>query len=135
MAKLSVPSLQHLARNWRSNPQHVKTILIGLAKNSPTFSYAAIFAAVRDLIALGVPYEQVLKGIMDGIKRPDILKNFLELLPLINHYFKDISPDFVQSVARRHYPVSRSLMVPFEQSWLGLFEQFSGFYKWSLCRV
>jgi hypothetical protein len=21
------------------------------------------------------------------------------------------------------------------QSWLGLFEQFSGFYKWSLCRV
>jgi hypothetical protein len=21
------------------------------------------------------------------------------------------------------------------ESWLGLFEQFSGFYKWSLCRV
>lgn len=114
MARLSVPSLQHLARNWRSHPQLVKKILVGLAKNSPTFSYAAIFSAVRDMLALGVPYEQVLKGIIEGIKRPDVLKNFLELLPLINHYFKNTSPDFVQSVGRRYYPVSRELMVPFE---------------------
>jgi hypothetical protein len=26
-------------------------------------------------------------------------------------------------------------LVKVGQSWLGLFEQFSGFYKWSLCRV
>lgn len=114
MARLSVPSLQHLARNWRSDPLLVKKILVGLAKNSPTFSYGAIFVAVRDMLALGMSYEQVRKGIIAGVKRPDVLKNFLELLPLINHYFKGTSPDFVQSVGRRYYPVSRDLMVPFE---------------------
>ncbi len=31
--------------------------------------------------------------------------------------------------------VKGELLTGPEQSWLGLFEQFSGFYKWSLCRV
>jgi hypothetical protein len=29
----------------------------------------------------------------------------------------------------------RTGLIWLSQSWLGLFEQFSGFYKWSLCRV
>lgn len=37
MAKLKVPSLQHLARNWRDDPLRVKRLLVHLAQNSPTF--------------------------------------------------------------------------------------------------
>jgi two-component system CheB/CheR fusion protein len=32
-------------------------------------------------------------------------------------------------------PATAAIAQTVRQSWLGLFEQFSGFYKWSLCRV
>jgi hypothetical protein len=113
MSKLKVPSLQHLARNWRSDPQRVKRALVELVRNSPTFSYDALFGAVRDMLVLGVPYEQIEKGIK-RIKREDLRDNLLSVLPLIHKHFSDIAPTFVQSVARRYYPVGRNLMVPFD---------------------
>jgi hypothetical protein len=113
MAKLRVPSLQHLARNWRSDAGKVKRALVELATNSPNFSYDALFGAVRDMLVLGIPYEQVEEGIR-RIKREDLRDNLLSVLPLIRLHFSEVAPTFVQSVARRYYPVGRHLMVPFE---------------------
>ena len=114
MAALKVPSLQHLARNWRSDPDGVRRALVALATNSPTFSYNALHGATRDLLVFGLPVEQVAEGIRRKVKRKDVRENLLGVLPLIDQHFRDESPDFVQSVARRYYPVARDLLVPFE---------------------
>src|ERR1700724_1971489 len=111
MADLKVPSLQHLARNWRSDPVRIKKILVRLAQSPPRFSYDPLFDAVRDLLVLHVPYEQIVEGIR-RIKRASVRNNLLGVLPLIRDHFADISPDFVQAVDRRYYPVGRELMVP-----------------------
>ena len=59
MAKLIIPSLQHLARNWRDTPDLVKKSLVGLARNPPQITYAPLNGAISDLLVLRVPYEQV----------------------------------------------------------------------------
>jgi hypothetical protein len=114
MAELRVPSLQHLARNWRDDPVRIQKVLVRLARNPPQFNYNPLFSAVRDMLVLQVPYEQIAEGIRRGVKRPAVRENLLEVLPLIRKYFSGISPDFVQTVERRYYPIARGLMVPFE---------------------
>ncbi len=114
MAKLKVPSLQHLARNWRNDPQQVKGVLVRLVQNSPTFNYDPLFGAVRDMLVFGQPYEEIVEGMRRGIKRGDVRENFLGVLPLIRNHFDGVAPAFVQTVERRYYPVGRELMVPFE---------------------
>lgn len=114
MAKLKVPSLQHLARIWHPDPAVIKRVLIGLTKHGPTFSYEPLYGAVRDLLLLHVPYEQVLEGIRRGTKRDDVRENFLGVMPLIHEHFAGMSASFVQSVAPRYYPVGRELMIPFQ---------------------
>ena len=83
MAELKVPSLQHLARNWRDDPIRIKKLLVRLAVSPPIFNYNPLFAAVRDLLVLAMPYEQVVDGIRKGIKRDNVRKNLLGVLPLI----------------------------------------------------
>lgn len=113
MAKLKVPSLQHLARNWRESPNEVSKGLVRLVRNPPTFSYAQISGFVTDLLVLHQPLDSVIKAVQIGIKRAQVRENFLELLPLIDGYFKEVRPQFVQSVTGRMFPIARDLMVPF----------------------
>jgi hypothetical protein len=113
MADLRVPSLQHLARNWRSDPAIIARNLVRLALNPPHFTYDPLYGAVRDLLVLGVPYEQVVEGIR-RIGRPGVRNNLLGVLPLIREHFAGVSPDFYQTIDKRYYPVGRGLMVPFE---------------------
>ena len=114
MTNLKVPSLQHLARNWRSDALQVKRQLVRLAQNSPTFNYDPLFGAVQDMLVFGQPYEQIVEGMRRGVKRPNVLKNYLGVLPLIRDHFDGLAPVFVQTVDRRYYPVSRELRVPFQ---------------------
>ena len=114
MTNLRVPSLQHLVRNWRGDPLRVRQLLVRLAQNSPTFNYDPLFGAVRDMLVFGQPYEQIVEGMRRGIRRPYVLKNYLDVLPLIRDHFDGLEPAFVQAVDRRYYPVSRELMVPFQ---------------------
>lgn len=114
MARLKVPSLQHLARNWHPDSQVIKRKLVTLARNAPTFNYNPLFSAVRDMLVLDVPYEQIEQGIMRGTKRRDVRENYLGALPLIRDHFSGMRPTFVQGVSRRYYPVGRNLLVPFD---------------------
>lgn len=113
MTELRVPTLQHLARNWRPEPVFIARELVRLAKNPPRFNYNPLHLAVRDLLVLHVSYEQVLAGIQ-RIKRDWVRNNLAEVLPLINEHFGDVHPDFCQTIERRFYPVGRGLMVPFD---------------------
>jgi hypothetical protein len=113
MAELRVPSLQHLARNWRSNPTLIARVLVRLALNPPRFNYNPLYGAVRDLLVLHVPYDQIVEGIR-RIKRESVRQNLLGVLPLIRDHFAGVSPDFCQTIDKRYYPVGRGLMVPFE---------------------
>ncbi len=114
MPELRIPSLQHLARNWRNDAASIRRSLVTLAKNPPIFNYNPLFLAVRDFLLLDQPYEEVARGIHDHIKRDAVRSNFLSVLPLIRDHFDGVSPDFYQFVERRYYPVGRGLMVPFE---------------------
>lgn len=113
MAKLKVPSLQHLARHWREDPVAIQRVLVGLTTGGPSFSYEPLHAAVRDMLVFGVPCAQIEEGVRRAVKRDDVRENFLGLLPLIREYFDGISTTFVAGVAPRFYPVGRDLMVPF----------------------
>jgi hypothetical protein len=113
MADLRVPSVQHLARNWREEPAAIARALVLLALNPPRFSYNPLYFAIRDMLVLNVPYEQVVEGIC-RIKRESVRNNLLGVLPLIRNHFAGVSPDFYQTIDRRYYPVGRGLMVPFE---------------------
>ncbi|MBN8948945.1 MAG: hypothetical protein J0H94_21140 [Rhizobiales bacterium] len=114
MAELRVPSVQHLARNWRDEPAAIARLLVRLALNPPRFNYNPLYLAVRDLLVLRVPYEQVAEGIRRKVKNEKVRNNLLSVLPLIRDHFAGVSPDFYQTIDKRYYPVGRGLMVPFE---------------------
>jgi hypothetical protein len=113
MRNLSVPSLQHLARNWNQSSVEVKKSLIRLYDNPPTFSYNPVHQLLHDRLVLNVPLEQVLHAVRTHVARASVRENYLELLPLIDSYFQQIRPTYVHTVAGRQYPVARNLMVPF----------------------
>lgn len=113
MSDLRVPTIQHLARNWRDDPTLIARILVRLALNPPRFNYNPLYSAVRDLLVLKVPYDQIVEGIK-RIKRASVRENLLGVLPLIRDHFEGISPDFYQTIDKRYYSVGRGLMVPFE---------------------
>ncbi len=115
MAKLKVPSLQHLARNWKETPEQVHQKLVTLARHPPQFTYEPLFIAVRDMLVFGVPYDQVAEGIQRGEKRPWVRALLLEVLPLLRGHFDGLVPDQPpRKVARRYYPLARDIMIPFE---------------------
>lgn len=115
MAKLKVPSVQHLARNWRPTSTGVKRQLVRLAQHPPQFTYEPLFGAARDMIVLQVPYEQIVEGIRRGEKRAWVRENLLEVLPLLRSHFSTLEPDGPPNrVARRYYPLARDIQIPFE---------------------
>ena len=114
MAKLKVPSAQHLARNWHETPTKVQKGLVHLVKNPPTFSYAALFGLVRDMLLFGVSREQIEHAIRTKVKREDVRGYYLELLPLIADHFAGELPTYVMGVDRRYDAAGRGLMVPFD---------------------
>lgn len=113
MPNLKVPSLQHLARQWRRDPDHISRLLVNLVEHGPTFSYDPLYGAVHDMLVFKQPYEQIVEGMRRHILRPSVRDNFLGVLPLIRDHFAGVSPTFVQDVASRYYPVGRDLKVPF----------------------
>lgn len=115
MAKLKVPSVQHLARNWRPTSAGVKRQLITLAKHPPQFTYEPLFGAVRDMVVLGVSYEQIVEGIRRVEKRAWVRESLLEVLPLLRSHFLTIEPDGLPNrVARWYYLLARDIQIPFE---------------------
>ena len=94
MINLKIPSLQHLARNWRSDPLQVSRLLVRVAQNSPNFNCDPLFSAVKDMLVFSHPYGQIVEGMRRGIRRPDVLKNYLGVLPLIRDHFDGIAPSF-----------------------------------------
>jgi hypothetical protein len=118
MPRLTIPSIQHLARHWRSDPRLITRTLVGLAKRPPNFSYGVVSVAARDLLAFHQPYDEVLEGIRRVEKRENILKNFMEILPLIDGYFKSVTPDAVNAIDAQTYNVGTRLKVPFRPPFL-----------------
>lgn len=114
MSKLRIPSLQHLARNWRETPEMTQRGLVNLVNNPPIFNYNALFKAVDDLLILNVPYDQVVNGIRMKVSREGVRNNFLGVLPLIRDHFEGINPDYVLRMDRSFYPAGRDLLIPFE---------------------
>jgi hypothetical protein len=91
----------------------IARLLVRLALNPPRFNYNPLYDAVRDLLVLNVPYDQIVEGIR-RIKRESVRENLLSVLPLIRNHFAGITPDFYQTIDKRYYPIGRGLMVPFE---------------------
>lgn len=114
MSKLKVPSVQHLARNWRSTPERVCRKLVSLAKSPPSFNYNPLFGAVRDMLVFQQPYDEIVEGVRRHIKRSDVRDNLLGVLPLIRDHFASVDPKFVQAIDRRYYSIGRGLRVPFD---------------------
>ena len=112
MAKLRVPTLQHLTRNWNPDPNWICRELVRLVQHPPSFSYDLLFRLARDLLLLGVPYEDILRAVQ-GIKREDLRERFIEILPLLRAHFEGVKPDYFQDIEPRFYSVGRGLMVPF----------------------
>lgn len=114
MARLRVPTLQHMARHWRDDPDLVRRAFVRLALNPPQFSYDPLYGAIRDMLVLGLPYEQIEDGIRKGVKREWVRDVLLEVLPLIRDHFSTITPDFPpQDVAPRKYRAARDFIIPF----------------------
>lgn len=114
MRTVKVPTLQHLARNWQHSPDRIAKQLVNLANNPPIFNYSKLLCAVEDMLVFGQPYEEIVVGIKRAEKRKNVQQNLLSVLSLLRDFFDGSTPDFVQRVDRRHYPVAQGLMVPFD---------------------
>jgi hypothetical protein len=80
---------QHLARNWRNDPAGIARLLVRLAKHPPHFNYNPLYGAVRDLLVLAVPYDQVIEGIR-RTRRESVRTNLVGVLSLIRDHFFDL---------------------------------------------
>lgn len=115
MTKLKVPSLQHLARNWRETPEKIKNKLVGLANGAPPFNYNMLFDLMPEIIGRQPkpPKELFEDCIRRKQKHPQFRDDFIEIINLAYTHFNNIEPKFVHAVESRMYPIGRGLKVPF----------------------
>lgn len=118
MAKLRVPSVQHLARNWYESPKKVEDEFVKMAMNPPFFNYNALNDIARDSLLFNIPEEQIIQGIKEKEKRKRVQKILLEVVPLLHDHFGTLQPDFVHDVAPSFYPVGRDLRIPFKSAFI-----------------
>jgi len=118
MAKLRIPSVQHLARHWYDSPKKIEDEFVKMAMNPPTFNYNALNDIARDILLFNIPEDQIIKGIKEKEKRNRVQKILLEIIPLLHEYFSGIQPDFVSDVAPSFYPIGRNLRIPFKSVFL-----------------
>jgi len=114
MAKLRVPSVQHLARHWYDSPKKIEDEFVKMAMNPPSFNYNALNDVARDSLLFSVPEDQIIKGIKEKEKRKRVQKILLEVVPLLHGHFSSVQPDFVNDVAHSFYPIGRDLRIPFK---------------------
>jgi hypothetical protein len=113
MAKLKVPSAQHLARNWKSEPSQICSDLVKLVRYPPRISYSPLFPLIGDILQFGTPKDDIERGIRMKAYREDIQENYLEILSLI---YKKLDISYIQHtylVQERYYPIGRGLKIPF----------------------
>ena len=111
MKQLHFPAAEHAAAKWYEEPGRISKALVVLYYGSPPFNYRPMYSAIRDLLILNVPYDQIVEGIRKT-KLPVAKKSFLEILPLVKSHFDGIQPDFVNSVSERRYPIAPGLSIP-----------------------
>jgi len=114
MAKLRVPSVQHLARQWHESPKKIEDELVKMAMNPPAFNYNALNDVARDSLLFKVPEDQIIKGIKEKEKRERVQKILLEVVPLLHEHFSSVKPDFVNDITPSFYPIGRNLRIPFK---------------------
>jgi hypothetical protein len=64
-------------------------------------------------LALHQPFDEVVEGLRRAVRREEDLDNFLEVLPLLDSYFKSIKPYAVLNVDSQFYRAGTRLKVPF----------------------
>jgi hypothetical protein len=111
--KIKLPSLQHVARQWAPTSLQTAKNLELLALSAPPFSYDRLYSLVRGL-AMNDSLQQTVTAVERAKLHPSARSNYLEILPLADHYFREQKPDFVIDVAPRQFPVGKDLHVPFK---------------------
>lgn len=101
-----------MARIWRPDAEAIRKVLVRLTTHGPTFSYAPLFEIVHEMLVFGTSYEVYLEAVR-RIKREDVRRNFLGLMPLIRDHFDGIRPSYVHKVVPRLYSLSRDIQIPF----------------------
>ena len=115
MPELNVPSLQQVMKNLHDNADTVRRGLVRTALNPPRISYRALHRATQDRVCFGVDLEQIEAGIRRVEKRPEHLKNLLEILRLIDEHFNTVEPDFPPiEVECRYYEIAPDIIIPFQ---------------------
>lgn len=118
MVKLKIPSVQHLARHWRSSPKKIEDSLVKIAINPPFFNYNALNYVARDHLLYGIPEEQIVEGIKKKEERKKVQNTLLEIVPLVIEHFSTVNPDFVHDIAPSYYPIGRELKIPLKLSFI-----------------
>lgn len=113
MAKLKVPSLQHLARLSSPDPVRVQRELVRLVKNAPNFSYEPLYKILRQRVSWNISWAQLQESIRLSSYSAQIKARYLDILPLLKSYVDSRDFEFMNTIVPRHYYVSRDLQVPF----------------------
>jgi hypothetical protein len=113
MAKLKIPSLQHVARNSYESPQKVAQELIKLGKSPPIFSYSQLLDLIPDILQFEFSADDMIRIVQKKVTQVAIRENFIEILRLLEPYVREIKPTLVRRIGSRPYHLGRDLVIPF----------------------
>jgi len=114
MARSNIPSLQQVIKNLFDTSDLVRRAWVKTALNPPRISYRMLHRVTLELVCLRTPLAQIEAGIRLGEKRPNHLKNLLDILSLIDGHFRTLEPDFPPiEVECRYYRIAPDIIIPF----------------------
>jgi hypothetical protein len=119
MAKsIRVPSLQHMARNCRADPDLVARQLIQNVERPPPFSCECLNVVARELVMLNTPIHQLQEYVRRAEPRLRFQGFLLETIPLLYDHLKGLSTDYFQDCAPRHYDIAPDIRIPFRPQFI-----------------
>lgn len=106
-------SPQFLARNWRENPAACKNEILKVARHKPNFSYKLLEDLLFDWFALGVPKEDIQRGIRDKVKREQVRRLYLEIVDAVTPYMEANRSMPVLRAAPQYFRLAPNVLVPY----------------------
>ena len=113
MSHLNFPSLQHMCKHWANDESQIAKSLIRLKENPPLFSYHSLNKGLYDILVLGVPSDQVARGIASKAKTAAIASSLLEILPIAEKHFRDVAPCHYLKIDTKNYRVGNKIQIPY----------------------
>lgn len=113
------PAASNAVRLYDDDPLVVCKKALALARGRPNWSYFDLIRIVQQSFPLRQDLQSLIASVRGGVKREDVRKRYLSVLPHLYSYVEGMQPTYVQKLLQPlSYAAGRDLFIPVDPTFV-----------------